>query len=83
MELSPAYYQWENETLQKGQLKGQQKGRAEMQRVFVENLLKTRFGKLDKALSRLIDPLLKVSPEETVQLLLNLSRQELLAKFRS
>jgi hypothetical protein len=86
MELSPAYLQWREETLQQGRQQGRQEGRQEgrfeERRVFIQNLLTSRFGQVDETLSWVIDPLLNLSPEETIQLLLNLSRQELLAKFR-
>jgi len=70
MNLSPAYLRWREETLQEGQ------------RVVVENLLKARFGMLDEELSRVIEPLLQLPPEEFTPLLLNLDRKELLNRFR-
>lgn len=81
MNLSPAYLQWREETLQQGLQKGVQKGRLETQRVFVKSWLKSRFGKIDKVLSRVIEPLVQLSPEESARLLPRLSRDELLAKF--
>jgi hypothetical protein len=73
MNLSPAYLQWREETLQEG--------RFETQRVFVKSWLKSRFGKIDKVLSQVIEPLVQLSPEESARLLPRLSREELLAKF--
>jgi len=89
MNLSPAYLQWREETLQQGVQKGVkqgvqkgvQKGRLETQRVFVKSWLKSRFGKIDKALSRAVEPLVQLSPEESARLLPQLSRDELLARF--
>jgi len=69
MELSPAYLQWEKETLQKGRQQ------------IVENLLKLRFGGIDKALAQVIEPLLQLSPDESSRLLLQSSREDLLTKF--
>ncbi len=70
MNLSPAYLQ----RMEEARLSGQ--------RVVVENLLKIRFGTLDEELSRVIEPLLQLPPEEFTRLLLNLERSELLNRFR-
>lgn len=69
MALSEAYQQWEQKTLQQGQ------------RLGLENLLKVRFGILDEELSRVIEPLLQLPPEEYTRLCLQLSREGLLARF--
>jgi hypothetical protein len=69
MNLSPAYLQWREDTLREG--------RQEV----VENLLRERFGNIDEALSRVIEPLLQLSSQESVRLVLRLSREELLARF--
>ncbi|BAZ34022.1 hypothetical protein NIES4074_65360 (plasmid) [Cylindrospermum sp. NIES-4074] len=71
MALSEAYQQWEQKTLQQGQ------------RLGLENLLKVRFGTLDEELSRVIEPLLRLPPEEYTRLCIQLSRGELLARFNS
>lgn len=68
--LSPAYLQRIEEARQEGQ------------RVVIENLLKTRFGAIDEELSRTIEPLLQLPPEEFTRLLLQLSREQLLNRFR-
>ncbi|EDN70807.1 conserved hypothetical protein [Beggiatoa sp. PS] len=78
MELSPAYYQWEKETLQKGMQQGMQK----MQRIFVENMLKLRFGLSNEEIAGMIEPLLKLPPEESTRILLQSSREELLKKYQ-
>lgn len=73
MNLSQAYLEWEQKTLQQGQ------------RQVVENLLKVRFGSLDQELSGIIELMLQLPPEEYSSLLLqlsHLSREELLARFR-
>ncbi|NEO74450.1 MAG: hypothetical protein F6K52_34595, partial [Moorea sp. SIO3H5] len=74
MNLSPAYLRWREETLEQGNLEGQ--------RLMVENLLAGRFGTVDKELSRTIEPLMQLPITERTQVLLNLSRQELLERFR-
>ncbi|MEK8016682.1 MAG: hypothetical protein VSS75_007420 [Candidatus Parabeggiatoa sp.] len=70
MNLSQAYLTWEKETLQKGQ------------RMLVENLLKSRFGVLDEALTQVIEPLLHLPPDKISPLLFQANRDELLAKFK-
>jgi hypothetical protein len=86
MNLSSAYLKWETETLQQGLQQGRQKGRQEGllegQRLLVENLLKSRFGVLDDALTQVIEPLLRLPPEKMSPLLLQGNRDELLAKFK-
>ena len=52
------------------------------EKLVVENLLRVRFGQLDEELSAIIQPLLALSPEEFTPLLVQLSREELLARFR-
>ena len=93
MNVSQAYLKWREETLwqglqqglqeglQKGLQEGRQEGRLEERRVFIENLLESRFGVIDEALSQLIEPLLQISPAESSRLLIQLSREELLARF--
>jgi hypothetical protein len=52
------------------------------EQLVVENLLRFRFGSLDEELSAIIEPLLALPPEEFTPLLVQLSREELLARFR-
>ncbi|MFB2876209.1 hypothetical protein [Floridanema aerugineum] len=73
MELSPLVLQWEEEALRRG--------RIIERRANIENLLRFRFGLIDEQLSGIIEPLLELSPEEFTILLLQLSREELLARF--
>jgi hypothetical protein len=73
MNLTPAHQKYKDEILRQGLKKGQQ--------VFVKNWLRAKFGKLDRALSKVVDPLVQLSPEESSRLLMRLSREELLAKF--
>jgi len=85
MQLSPAYLKWRDDTLREGRQEGRQEGlqagRLEGERLVVENLLKIRFGSLDESLSRAIESMLELPPEELASLLLQLSREELLARF--
>jgi len=74
MRLSPAYLKWREETLQEG---------IEQDRCqWIENLLKSRFGALDDELKPLIEPLSQLPVEESSRLLLQASREELLARFK-
>ena len=82
MNLSPAYFKWREETFQEGWQEGRQEG----QRLMIENLLATKFGTLDKALSSLVESMLQLPVQERTQLMLQLStlsREELFARVRS
>ncbi len=48
----------------------------------IENLLLVRFGTLDEEIKRVIAQLLQLPTEAVTRLLLNLSREELLQRFR-
>lgn len=74
MELSPLVLQWQEEA--------ERKGMQAERRATIENLLKTRFGELDDALAAIIEPILELPPEEYARLLLQLSREELLNRFK-
>jgi len=67
--LEPAFLEWRQEQVRQGL------------HFVIENLLRFRFGSLDDHLSRIIKPLLKLPPAESTTLLLQLSREELLARF--
>ncbi|EDN70991.1 conserved hypothetical protein [Beggiatoa sp. PS] len=98
MNLTPAYKQWYQKTLlegmrqglheglqeglQKGTQQGTQQGRFEERREFIENMLQNRFGLLDTTLLQVVEPLVKLSPNELSPILLRYSREELIAKFR-
>lgn len=93
MTLSQAYLEWERETerrgiqqglergIQQGVEQGIEQGLEQGQRLVVENLLRVRFGALDEQLSTIIPLLLELPTEEYTRLLLQLSREELLARF--
>ncbi|MBD2294208.1 hypothetical protein H6G06_12065 [Anabaena sphaerica FACHB-251] len=81
MSLSPAYLKQREEWKQEGIEEGQQDG----QRLMVESLLAVRFGNLDEELSAIVAKLMELTLTERTQLLLNLSnlsREELLARFK-
>ena len=69
MNLSQIYQDWREKTLQ------------EERSIFVENILRFRFGQIDDALSQVMKRLLKLPPQELSRLILQSSREELLAKF--
>lgn len=73
MQLSPLYLQRLEEATQQGR-------RAE-RRATIENLLRVRFGSVDDTLAAIIPQLLELPPEEFTRELLQLSREELLARF--
>ena len=89
MNLSLVYKTWKQDILQQGMQLGQQQGRqegrqegrSEGQRILVENLLTFRFSKLDEELSPIVERLLPLQPEELSRILLQASREELVAKF--
>ncbi|WP_373525212.1 hypothetical protein [Nostoc sp.] len=73
MRLEPLYQQ----DRERAKLEGKQEGK----RLVVENLLQVRFGSLDKELQAIIEPVLALLPEEFTPLLMQLSREELIARF--
>lgn len=74
MRLLPLYEQDREQAIQQGIQQGE--------RLVVESLLRSRFGSLDEELSAIIERLLTLPPEEFTPLLLQLSREKLLARFR-
>jgi len=72
MILSPAYEKSRNQAMLQGHI--------EERYSVVENLLKLRFG-VDETLSQLVKPLVLMSQEESLRLLMQCSREELLAQF--
>jgi hypothetical protein len=73
MQLSQAYYEWEEKTKQQAIQQGQS--------ILIENLLKVRFGELDDSLRSIVPQLLTLPIEDCSQALLQLSREELLERF--
>ncbi|MBD2068269.1 hypothetical protein H6F93_12175 [Leptolyngbya sp. FACHB-671] len=58
-----------------------QEGRQEGRQEIVENLLKARFGSLDKELTSVVQVVINLLPEKFTPLLVQLSREELLNRF--
>jgi len=73
MNLSPAYLQWRDETLREGMQSGI--------RLMVESMLEVKFGAIDRELSQIVEPLMQLEAKDRTQLLMQLSREELLARF--
>ncbi|BAY75567.1 hypothetical protein NIES25_20130 [Nostoc linckia NIES-25] len=82
MRLAPLYQQDREQAIQEGEQRGIQQGVQQGERLVVENLLKVRFGEIDNQLQAIIEPLLALPPEEFTRLLLQLSREELINRFR-
>ncbi|MDP5016028.1 MAG: hypothetical protein NWQ43_01735 [Dolichospermum sp.] len=81
MSLSPAYLKQREEWRQEGLQEGRQEGL----RLIVVSLLTERFGNLDEELSAIVTSIMELSLTERTEVLLqlsNLSREELLARFR-
>lgn len=68
--------------MQQGMQQGLQQGERQGERLVVENLLRFRFGNIDEELGRIIDAILSLPPAEFTPLLIQLSREELMARFR-
>ena len=85
MELSPLYLNRlqtvKEEGIQQGVQQGIQQGIQQGQRLLVENLLQVKFGAVDAELAQIIEALIEVPPLEQAQLILQLSREQLLARF--
>lgn len=79
MNLTEAYQEARAQAVQEGVEQGVQLERRQV----VENLLRFRFGSVDEELSRVVDSLLQLTPEEFTPLCLELSREDLLARFNS
>ena len=73
MRLEPIY--------QRNREQAKLEGRQEGERLVVENLLQVRFGSLNDELSAIIEPILALPPSEFTPLLMQLSKEELIARF--
>jgi len=95
MRLEPLYKKYRDEAVQEGVQqglergiqqgleRGLQQGLQQERRNTIENMLLTRFGRLDSELETIIEPLLALSYPEFAPLLSQLSREELLRRFRA
>ncbi len=89
MELSPMYLQrleiatqqGVQQGVQQGIQQGVQQGIQQGQRLMVETMLQVNFGTIERELSQIIDPLIQLSALEITQLIMQLNREELLARF--
>jgi len=81
MILSPAYEKSRTQALLEGMLQGREQGQLDERHFYIKNLLKLRFG-VDEELSQLIEPLVQMPHEESLQMLTQCSREELLAKLK-
>jgi len=85
MQLSPIYLQRLEEATQQGIEqgieRGIERGAERERRNTVETLMLMRFGEIDAQLATIISSLMVLSPAEFTPLLMQLSRQELLARF--
>ncbi len=85
MELSPLYLNRlqtvKEEGIQQGIQQGVQQGIQQGQRLMVESLLQVKFGVLDAELAEIIEALIEIPTLERTQLILQLEREELLARF--
>lgn len=73
MELSPLYLQRLEDATQQGIQRGQ--------RLMVESMLQVKFGEVDEELAQIIEPLIQLETLESTQLIMQLERSELLARF--
>ncbi|MFP4296961.1 MAG: hypothetical protein ACLFT0_03780, partial [Spirulinaceae cyanobacterium] len=68
--------------IEQGRQQGIEQGRQQGERLVLENLLRVRFGTVDEDLAAIIDAVLSLPPEEFTPLVMQLSREELIARFR-
>ena len=81
MYLSPAYLQARAAAVEEKLQRGLQAGRSVERRLTVETSLKLRFGSIDETLSQVIESLQQLPSDESLPLILQLSREELLVRF--
>ncbi|MFN5593907.1 MAG: hypothetical protein ACK482_10765 [Aphanizomenon sp.] len=85
MKLSEIYQQQLEELNKQGLQEGRQEGRKEgierERRAMIESIMEVRFGQVDSQLQTIINPIIAMGREEFTPLLLQLSREELLARF--
>ncbi|RKZ77636.1 MAG: hypothetical protein DRR19_27635 [Candidatus Parabeggiatoa sp. nov. 1] len=75
MNFSEIYREHEEKLLQQGLLQGLKRSQEIMGNLLI------RFGVIDQTLSQVIEPLLKLPPKESSRLILQSSREELVAKL--
>ena len=77
MRLPQLYQQDREQAIQEGIRQGIERERTRM----IEDLLTVRFGSIDEELAVIIEPIMALAPQELILLLMQLSREELLARF--
>ncbi len=82
MELSPLYLQRLEDATQRGIQEGIQEGIQRSQRLMVESMLQVKFGEIDEELAKIIEPLILLETLDRTRLIMQLDRQELLARFQ-
>ncbi|NET70531.1 MAG: hypothetical protein F6K62_05945 [Sphaerospermopsis sp. SIO1G2] len=86
MKLSEIYQQQlegiKQQERQEGEKVGLGRGIERERRAMIESILQVRFGEVDPQLATIINPLLAMNREEFTPLLLQLSREELIARFQ-
>jgi hypothetical protein len=82
MKLSPLYVQWREEALREGEQQGIQQGIQQEKRLMIESMLEVKFGAIDEELSQMVEALIQLPAKEATQLIMQSSREELLAWFR-
>ena len=84
MNLSQAYLDWEQATVERGKEIGKEIGKSQERRQLLESLLLARFGQVDSVLDTIVEPILNLPMTEYTSLLLqlpSLSREDLLVRF--
>ncbi|MBD1211167.1 MAG: hypothetical protein H9534_00090 [Dolichospermum circinale Clear-D4] len=81
MKLSQMYQQQLEEIKKQERQEGLDRGIERERRAMIESILQVRFGEVDSQLATIINPLIAMKREEFTPLLLQLSREELLARF--
>ena len=81
MKLSEMYQQQLEEIKKQERQEGLDRGIERERRAMIESILQVRFGEVDSQLATIINPLIAMNREEFTPLLLQLSREELLARF--
>jgi hypothetical protein len=69
--------------LEQGREQGLEQGEKRERRAMVESILQVRFGEIDSELEKIVDNVINISREEFTPVLLQLSREDLLARFRN
>ncbi|MEA5576383.1 hypothetical protein [Anabaena sp. UHCC 0451] len=64
------------------EMRGREEGEKRERRAMAESILQVRFGKVDPDLDQTLDKIITLSREEFTPLLLQLSREELLGRFK-